>query len=192
MLTTICRLYDSHLDASRVVLLIHNAVSGLQTSTVSNNCDGWYRALKTTRDAKTAGRNREVPAGHALPAASLVMALALPGIGEVVGAGWLAIRVADLAACGETTSLLCALSNAGIRSEDADVLVEGLRRGGTLVATCAQPSVAPLIEKMMDPAAVDLGQRCDLYRKTGWMCFDSKAIPYTADQVRAERALHAP
>ena len=44
---------------------------------------------------------------------------------------------------------------------------------------------------MMSQSAVNLQERCDLYRKSGWLSFDPKAVPYTADQVRSERALHA-
>lgn len=43
----------------------------------------------------------------------------------------------------------------------------------------------------MKPSAVSLQERCDLYRKSGWQSFDPNAVPYTADQVRCERALHA-
>jgi hypothetical protein len=42
-----------------------------------------------------------------------------------------------------------------------------------------------------EPSAVNLAERRELYRKSGWQCFDLNAVPYTADQVRSERALHA-
>jgi hypothetical protein len=44
---------------------------------------------------------------------------------------------------------------------------------------------------MMNQSAVKLGERCELYRKSGWQSFDLNVVPYTADQVRSERALHA-
>jgi hypothetical protein len=43
----------------------------------------------------------------------------------------------------------------------------------------------------MNRSAVNLQERSDLYRKSGWQSFDPNAGPYTADQVRSERALHA-
>jgi hypothetical protein len=43
----------------------------------------------------------------------------------------------------------------------------------------------------MDRTAVKLDERRDLYRKSGWQSFDPNAVPYTADQVRCERVLHA-
>jgi hypothetical protein len=36
-----------------------------------------------------------------------------------------------------------------------------------------------------------LQERADLYLKSDWQSFDPNAVPYTADQVRSERALHA-
>jgi hypothetical protein len=35
---------------------------------------------------------------------------------------------------------------------------------------------------------VNLQERSELYRKSGWQSFDPNAVPYTADQVRSERA----
>jgi hypothetical protein len=43
----------------------------------------------------------------------------------------------------------------------------------------------------MNQSAVNLQDRSELYRKSGWQSFDANAVPYTADQVRSERALHA-
>jgi hypothetical protein len=42
----------------------------------------------------------------------------------------------------------------------------------------------------MNRSAVNLQERSDLYRKSGWQSFDPNGGPYTADQVRCERALH--
>jgi len=91
---------------------------------------------------------------------------------------------------GVTGGLLGALTNAGISEDDAQVFVEGVRRGGTLVATRVPETDLPRIEAMMNYSAVNLRERCDLYRKSGWRAFDPNAVPYTADQVRSERALH--
>jgi len=127
----------------------------------------------------------------AATAASLVTMLALPGVGAVVGAGWLAAMLGSMAIGGATGGLLGALTNAGISEEDAHVFVEGVRRGGTLVAARVPQTELPRIEAMMNQSAVNLRERCDLYRKSGWQSFDPNAVPYTADQVSSERALHA-
>ena len=197
MLITICRLYDSYSDASRIVLVLQTAcVPPPETSIISNNSDGWYTPSRETSSHRAGGKIEGAAIGAAIgataaTAAGLVTMLALPGVGAVVGAGWLAAILGSMAVGGVTGGLLGALTNSGIREEDAQVLVEGVRRGGTLVAARVEPSVAPRVEMLMDRGAVNLGERCDLYRRSGWQSFDPHAVPYTADQVRSERAIHA-
>jgi hypothetical protein len=202
MLITICRLYDSYTDANRVVVMLEAAGLPLsETSVISNNSDTWYSAAKTANvvpvrnngasskaDGKVEGATIGAATGAtAATAASLVTMLAIPG----VGAGWLAALLGSMAIGGVAGGLLGALTNAGISEEDAQVLAEGVRRGGTLViARVPQNDVARVVA-MMDRNAVKLEERCDLYRKSGWQSFNPNAQPYTADQVRSERALHA-
>jgi hypothetical protein len=50
---------------------------------------------------------------------------------------------------------------------------------------------AARIEALMNRNAVNLRERSEIYRKAGWFAFDPGAPPYTADQVRCERALHS-
>src|SRR3982075_2033204 len=198
MLITICRLYDSYADANRVVLALEAAgVPPSETSVISNNSDTWYKANRAAGPVpQGSGKAEGAVLGAAIgataaTAASLVTMLAIPGVGAVVGAGWLAAMLGSMAIGGVAGGLLGALSNAGISEEDAQVFVEGVRRGGTLVATRVPQTELPRVEAMMDHSAVNLQERCDLYRKSGWQSFDPNAVPYTADQVRSERALHA-
>jgi hypothetical protein len=206
MLITVCRLYDSCIDANRVVIALEAAgVLPSETSLISNNSDTWYRAAKTASvvpaqkdgaaseaDGKVEGAAIGAAIGAtAATAASLITMLAIPGVGAVVGAGWLAAMLGSMAIGGVAGGLLGALTNAGISEKDAQVFVEGVRRGGTLVATRVPQTELPRVEAMMDHSAVNLQERRDLYRKSGWQSFDPNAVPYTADQVRSERALHA-
>jgi hypothetical protein len=92
---------------------------------------------------------------------------------------------------GVAGGLLGALTNAGISEEDAQVFVEGVRRGGTLVVARVPQGELQRVVPIMNQSAVILQDRCDLYRRSGWQSFDPNAVPYTADQVRSERALHA-
>lgn len=204
---TICRLYDSYADARRVIIALEVAgLSPSETSVISNNSDTWYEATestkivplraqgtrsKTARDGKFEGAAVGAAIGAtAATAASLVTMVALPGIGAVVGVGWLAAMLGSMAIGGVTGGLLGALTNAGISEEDAHVFAEGVRRGGTLVAARVPPAEVPRIEPIMNKSAVKLQERCELYRRSGWQAFDPNAVPYTADQVRNERALH--
>jgi len=202
MLTTVFRLYDGYSDANRVVLLLEaSGVALSDTSLISNNCDTWYRgpaasnvvALRKQQENSNAHREIEDAAigAAAVPAASFVTLLAVPGVGPVVGVGWLATILGSMAADGAAGGLLGALTNAAIDDEDAQVLVEGVRRGGTLVTTRVPQDDVPRIEALMVRNAVNLRERSQIYRKAGWLGFDPNARPYTAHQVRCERALHA-
>jgi hypothetical protein len=206
MLITVCRLYDSHLDANQVIVALEAAgVSPAETSVICNNSDSWYHVPRTANivparkddtGSAAAGRVEGAAVGAAIgataaTAASLVTMLAIPGVGTIVGAGWLAAVLGSMAIGGVTGGLLGALTNAGISEEDAQVLVEGVRRGGTLVVARVPQALVPRVEPVMNQSAVKLQERCDLYRKSGWQAFDPNAMPYTADQVRCERALHA-
>jgi hypothetical protein len=214
MQVTIFRLYDSYADANRVIVMLESVgVPMSDTSIISNNSDGWYSAPdsptvvpahkqekkdgpKQTRRQAGSSRAEGAALGAAIgataaTAASLVTMLALPGIGTVVGAGWLAALLGSMAIGGATGGLLGALTSLGVNDEDAQVFVEGVRRGGTLVTARAPDKIVPRVESLMDQGAVNLKERSDLYRKCGWQAFDAGALPYTADQVRCERALHA-
>src|ERR1700732_121113 len=183
MLITICRLYDSYTDASRVVVMLEAAgLPPSETSVISNNSDTWYSATKTANvvpvrnygaNSKADGKVEGAALGAAIgapaaTAASLVTMLAVPGVGAIVGAGWLAAVLGSMAIGGVTGGLLGALTNAGISEEDAHVFVEGVRRGGTLVAARMPQAELPKIESMMNQSAVKLSERCGLYRKSGW------------------------
>jgi hypothetical protein len=69
--------------------------------------------------------------------------LAIPGLGPVVAAGWLASTALGAVAGGAAGGLIGALTAAGVSQEDAHVSAEGIRRGGTLVtASCTQNNSA--------------------------------------------------
>jgi hypothetical protein len=205
MLVTICRLYDSYADASRVIVALEAVgVPPSETSLISNNADSAHAtetanaapAPKDATNSQASDKFEGAVIGAAIgataaTAASLITLLAIPGVGAVVGVGWLAALLGGMAAGGVTGGLLGALTNAGISEKDAQVLAEGVRRGGTLVAARVPQADVPRIEAVMNPSAVELPERSDSYHKSGWQSFDPNAVPYTADQVRGERALHA-
>jgi len=116
--------------------------------------------------------------------------IAIPGIGPVVAAGWLASTLAVGAAGGLAGGMLGALTEAGVSEKDAHVYAEGVRRGGTLVSVRVQEMQRGRVETILDGAAVNIRDRGAAYRNTGWSTFDPKSPAYTADQVRKERELY--
>ena len=107
MTTTISRLYNNYADAQRAVGDLEAAgVAHSDISIVANNSDGWFsKDKKVDRDhdgvddrAEAAGTGAGVGAG--LGGAAGLLAglglLAIPGLGPVVAAGWLAATAVGL------------------------------------------------------------------------------------------------
>jgi hypothetical protein len=103
--------------------------------------------------------------------------LAIPGLGPVVAAGWLASTAVGAGvgaiAGGATGGLLGALKDAGVDEDDANVYAEGVRRGGTLVAVRVDDSQAAEVEQLLGAeSGVDAATRGADYRGEGWTRFD--------------------
>jgi hypothetical protein len=116
--------------------------------------------------------------------------LAIPGLGPVVAAGWLASTAAVAAAGGARGGIIGALSQSGIGEDEAHVYAEGVRRGGTLVTARVPDGDRARFEAILDRSSVNIRDRGAAYRKAGWTRFDPSAKPYTAEQVRKERELY--
>ena len=210
MTVTISRLYDTYAAAAEAVRSLEAAgVPHSDISIVSNNVDNWYSANSTTAQAPRTGivdRDRdgrddraegaETGAGIGATAGGIVGLLtglgllAIPGVGPVVAAGWLAATAAGAAAGGAAGGILGALTQAGTSEEDARVYAEGVRRGGTLVSARVPDADRPRLEATLDRSAVNIGERGAAWRQSGWQTFDPNAAPYSADQVRKERELY--
>jgi hypothetical protein len=116
--------------------------------------------------------------------------MAIPGVGPVVAAGWLVSTLAGAAAGGATGSVIGALTQAGVKDDEAEVYAEGLRRGGAVVSARVPDADAARLQALMDRSSVRLADRSAAYRKSGWTRFDPRSKPYTAEQVRKERELY--
>jgi hypothetical protein len=207
MTTTVSRLYDEYTDAQQAVTDLERAgISRDDISIVASNADNWYSDREGRDSSGRVDRDRDgtddraegagagAGIGAALGGAAGLLAglglLAIPGIGPVVAAGWLASTAAGAVAGGTAGGIIGALTQAGVSKEDADVYAEGIRRGGTLVSVRVADENRARAEAILDRSAVDIRDRSAAYRKSGWSSFDPAASPYTADQVRAERKLY--
>jgi hypothetical protein len=214
MSRTVTRLFDHHTDAIQAVDELERAgISHDRISLVSNNSDNWHAGHQHSGDTDGRGgplgdRNGDgendvadgagkgaatggLIGGGAGLLAGLGM-LAIPGLGPVVAAGWLASTAvgaaAGAAAGGATGGLLGALKEAGHSDEEANVYSEGVRRGGTLVSVRADDAEADRIEQILNGRrGVDAMTRGQDYRSAGWSGFDHDAQPYTSDQIASER-----
>jgi hypothetical protein len=199
MTVTISRLYDSYIDAERAVQRLEAAgVPHSDISIVANNSDGWYNGKKD-RDgdgvddrAESAGKGAGIGAG--LGGAAGLLAglglLAIPGLGPVVAAGWLAATAVGAAAGAATGGLVGALTEAGVSKDDAPLYAEGVRRGGTLVSAKVPDAERSRLDGILNESAVDLRGRSAAWQKAGWTGYDPASQPYGAEEVRKERSLY--
>lgn len=174
-LRTVARLYDSYADASAAVRELEAA--GFLHDDVS--LIGGHRGAQ---DLAAAGRGEEAGAAGGAAAGATVGtlvggtagllaglgALAIPGFGPIVAAGWLAAALAGAGIGAATGGILGALAQAGIAEEHAHVYAEGLRRGGTLVLVRAEDRRAAEAERILTHHnPVDMAARAAEYRTAG-------------------------
>ena len=197
MTITLSRLYDDYATAHKVMKDLEAAgLLASEISIVASNADNWYATTKHDRDRDGVDDRAEGAAtGATIGAATGGLAgllagfglLAIPGIGPVVAAGWLASTAAVAAAGGLAGGLIGALTEAGVSEEDAHIYAEGVRRGGTLLTVRVSEEQRPRIQAILDRSSVNIWDRGMEYRKSGWKSFDPSAPGYTADQVQKER-----
>lgn len=114
--------------------------------------------------------------------------LAIPGVGPVVAAGWLAATAAGAAAGGLTGGIVGALTQAGVSDDEAHVYAEGVRRGGTLVTARVSDADASRLEGILDRSSLKTADLRTGYQKSGWKTFDENGKAYSADEVRQYRS----
>lgn len=211
MTKTVTRLFDTHTEALAAVnRLQESGIDQDAISIVSNNADDWHgKQQMGSRDngplgdrdgdgenEAAEGAGKGATTGGLLGGGAGLLAglgmLAIPGLGPVVAAGWLASTavgaVVGAVAGGATGGLLGALKDAGHTEEEAHVYSEGVRRGGTLVSVRADEADCDRIEHLLSTGrGVDATTRGQAYRESGWTEFRSDADPYTSDQIARER-----
>jgi hypothetical protein len=200
MTVTISRLYDNHNDAQRAVLRLESAgVPRSDISMVANNSDSWFNTDKVDRDrdgvddrAEGAGKGAGIGAGVGGTAGLLagLGLLAIPGLGPVVAAGWLAATAVGAAAGAAAGGIVGALTEAGVSAEDAHSYAEGVRRGGTLVSARVADAERSRLDMVLNESAINLRDRSAAWRKAGWKSFDPASKPYDGEEIQKERQLY--
>src|SRR5829696_5754488 len=198
---TISRLYKNYDTGARVVDELERAgIPRDDISIVANNESGWFDRDRTTsrvdrdhdgRDDRAEGAAAGAGIGATLGGVAGLLAglglLAIPGIGPVVAAGWLASTAAVAAAGGTAGGLIGALTQSGVDEREANAYAEGVRRGGTLVTARVPETDRARYEAILDRAAVNIRDRSANWERNGWNRFDPAAPAYTADEIRRER-----
>ncbi|MBP0493648.1 general stress protein [Pararoseomonas indoligenes] len=188
---TIARLYDTYADASSAVNALEAAgFSRDDVSIVARNGDNAATTGTTTdavdTDDAATGAGTGATIGTVLGGGAGVLAgigaLAIPGVGPIVAAGWLVAALTGAGAGAATGGLLGSLVGAGVEERDAHVYSEGLNRGGSLVTVRAdemRASEAEAILARYNP--VDTAGREADYRAGGWTGYDRGIVADSPD-----------
>jgi hypothetical protein len=185
---TISRLFDEYDNAQKAILRLQDAgVDEDDITIVANNSEKWF----SPDYAGSAGKGAAIGAGFGGVGGLLagLGLLAVPGLGPVVAAGWLAAAAAGAAAGGAAGGVIGMLAEAGVATNDAEIYAESIRRGGSLVSVKVDEKDRERLEAILHPASVDIGQRRAALTSSGWTRFDPSAPDFTPEQVSRERAL---
>ncbi len=186
---TVSHTYDSYAQARAAVAAIEKA--GIPSSDVSLIANRHVTAESAEEDAVSdtaagAGIGGVVGGGAGLLAG--IGLLAIPGLGPVVAAGWLAATAVGAAAGAATGGLMGALMGSGVKEEVAAVHAEAVRRGGTLVTARVPDTEVARIEGLMSVhRPIDPAERAASWREEGWTTFDPEAPAYRPSETEIER-----
>jgi len=174
MTRTIIRSYDDYDTARAVVEDLETA--GFASENVS--------LIGHDEDADDSNAGEGAGIGGAIGGAAGLLAglgmIAIPGVGPVVAAGWLAATAAGAAAGAVAGGLIGAMTSSGVSERDAHFYAENVRRGGSVVSVRVADARAAEAEAIMDRATpIDMAARRAEYEREGWTQFDANATPYT-------------
>jgi hypothetical protein len=169
-------MYDNYADAVAVVHELEAAdlKPSREISLVANeNAHGRGTTAETTQTATRSGTGTGAGVGATVGGVVGILTglglMAIPGVGPLVAAGWLATTLAGAGAGAVAGGLVGALTDAGVHRDEAQVYEEGVRRGSTLVSVRADEADVPRVEAILDRRpTTDWRARRDEYTASGW------------------------
>ena len=171
---TVSRMYDNYGDAAAVVRDLEAAdVPHRDISLVANEHAHGRDAVEaegaepTSRTGTGAGVGAAT--GGVIGLLTGLGIMAIPGVGPLVAAGWLATMLAGAATGAAAGGVVGALTGAGVHRDEAEVYEEGIRRGSTLVSVRGNDADIPRIEAILDRRpSRNWRERRDEYAAGGW------------------------
>jgi hypothetical protein len=174
---TVSRVYDDYADAVAVVTDLEAATDLVPNRKISMIANENAHGRDTTEDTTRTETKSEAGPGAGIGAlvgggVGLLTGLgllAIPGVGPLVAAGWLATTLAGAATGAAAGGIVGALVKSGVPHEEAEVYEEGVRRGGTLVSVQAEDVDVPKVEAIFDRrTTADWRTRREQYATSGW------------------------
>ncbi len=181
-MSVVTKLYDDYATAKRAAFEVDTlSLSGVETSIVGGDTlhdqysTGPYynNSAATDADSNASAATTGAGVGAAVGGGAGLLAglgmLAIPGVGPLVAAGWLAATAVGVAGGAATGGALGALVDLGIDTEQAPVYSEAFRRGKVALSVRfpedARLSVESALSRVQDHDLTDLRRR---YEGDGW------------------------
>ena len=189
MSVVITGVFDTYADALKAVKSLEDiGVDHNDISIVANDASHRDDLEKTH-----AGEDAGIGAGIGAAAGSVggllagLGVIAIPGVGPVVAAGWLAATLAGAVGVGAMGAaaggLVGAFVKDGVAEDDANVYAETIRRGGAVVSAKVHDrqldAARPILSSMH---AENLAARRQRFQAQGWTRFDPDATEYVPDR----------
>lgn len=187
MSVTISRLFDHFGEAQKAAARLQEAgIPDDDISLIANNADKWFNPDL----AGGASKGAAIGAGFGGVGGLLagLGLLAVPGLGPVVAAGWLAAAAAGACAVGAAGGVIGMLAEAGVATNDAEIYAESIKRGGSLVSARVPEAEKARMEELLHESSVDIGRRREELEKSGWSKFDPGASDDGDGQATTTRA----
>jgi len=172
---TVVGLFDTYVHAETAARDLENAgISHNDISLVASNTSGQLgqpasTAATTTHPSVASETATGAVEGGIAGLLIGLVAFAIPGLGPIAAAGWLTTVIAGVVV-GAGVGLVGALMGAGVPQEEAAYYVEGVRRGGTLLAVRTPDEQAQRVAKILsDDGAVNIDERAEQYRQEGFV-----------------------
>jgi len=121
-----------------------------------------------TSSAAGAGAGLGAAAGGAAGLLAGLGIVAIPGIGPLVAAGWLASTLVGAGAGAAAGGIVGALAGTGMSDEESHAYAEGIRRGGTVVTARVADGEADRARAILKEGSYNLGERTQSWRDDGW------------------------
>lgn len=168
---TITAMFDTYSQAAAAVSRLEQAGTSHHDISIVSNDPAHKTYLEQHGD--TTGTATGASLGTVLGGGAGLLAglglLAIPGLGPVVAAGWLASTLIGAGVGAAAGGVVGALTDAGVSKEDAHVYAEGVSRGGTLVTVRTDESESGQAADILDAdGSVDIGNRSSEWKSSGW------------------------
>jgi len=176
-MATASAIFDSYADAAAAVQRVKQAgVGDGDISLVSNDAAAdrgsygpyTYSEEVATTSAAASGAGLGTVVGGAAGLLAGLGIIAIPGLGPVVAAGWLAAIAVGAGTGAVAGGLVGGLIGSGVSEDEAHAYAEGVRRGGTLVSVRVPEGDLPRIQAALDRGSYSLAYRAAQWRNEGW------------------------